>query len=103
MTGLRSILNVPEAKLAQSKFPMLARLLYRDSLKQKHQDQSRLREELVKKGDKGEQLSRGQAKVKSLAAATVESTPLADMTLKHLIAAFGPRFAISRFPQSLVA
>ena len=80
---MRKILGIPEQALGQLKFPALARLLYRDTVRQKHQDRSRLREELNRKGPTTKALP-SQAKAKAIADASAPTTPLAEIALKHL-------------------
>lgn len=70
-------------------FPQLVKLLYRDDVKQKHQNQDRLHKEIK---DKDLEL-KGKPDPKDSKADQIprwESTPIAEMGLKHLQAATWP-------------
>lgn len=75
---------MPVEALTGYGFGNLARLLYRDTLKQKHQNRSRLLQELKSGSDKKTKALPSKEKAKAIA--NTASTPLAEVLLQHVIA-----------------
>ena len=73
-------------KIRALKFNELAKLVYRDSVEQKHQDRSRLALELVNGAVAGNASNvPSKMKLKTIADTSVPTAPLAEALLKHLI------------------
>lgn len=79
----RSLLGLPLSVIADKSFAALAKLIYRDNVRQKHQKRDRLVEEI-------QQLTVSDAKdfpskAKQRVLADSDSAPMADLLLKHMI------------------
>ena len=70
----------------QMRFSKLARLLYRDTVEQKHQERDRLLKEIKDFEAKIEKTNPSKQKAKAIADTKIPSTPLAEVLIKHILA-----------------
>lgn len=79
-------MRVGEASLLHWKFSSLSRLLYRDTLKQKHSDQPEILKQIKNSANTAADSRPSHAKAKMIREGA-ETLPLAEVLLKHLLRA----------------